>query len=739
MDKYLGKRLDGRYEIHELIGIGGMANVYRCTDTLDDREVAIKILKDEFLNNEEFIRRFKNESKAIAMLSHPNIVKVYDVSFGDMIQYIVMEYIDGITLKEYIERQGVIEWKDALHLTTQVLRALQHAHESGIVHRDIKPQNIMLLQDGTIKVTDFGIARFSDKATRTMTDQAIGSVHYIAPEQARGDVTDGKTDIYSVGVMLYEMLAGKLPFDGDSAVSVALMQLNEEPKRPREINPSIPVGLEQITIRAMEKEPNKRYTSAAEMLSDIDRFRLNPSIVFDYGSSYVDDQPTKFVEDKDKDKEMDAAKELEKEKAREEKREKKEKKEKEKAERREKKAKEKEEARKAAEEKKAEKTETVTYADEEYKEHGNGYYAFKGILIAAVLLALIFGVLAIVRGITSNQAKDLQVPAYVGKSLMEIKENNPENFQFEIKSRYDQSQTPGVVLAQDPVEYMTVKSGSVVTLTVNSSDDEIAVPFFNSSFKKEDVVKKIKELGLVPEEVKVEDANAAKDYVVGTFPVAGAKAPVGSTVYIYVSNGERPGVVEIPSVIGMTLSEAEETLENLGITVQTRSDDESREKKDTVIAATPLPHGKVEAGTVVELTVSSGKGDKSKVTLNVDMPKNVYKMIELTVTVDGERDDEKTQQVNPIETPTVKIEIENSGTKTVVVLLDNQPYREYKLDFTLGTVNTTVYEYVPVTEAPTYYVEPYTEYVDPYSGGGYVDPNAYDSTVYDPNAYLYSY
>ena len=735
MDKYLGKRLDGRYEIHELIGIGGMANVYRCTDTLDDREVAIKILKDEFLNNEEFIRRFKNESKAIAMLSHPNIVKVYDVSFGDMIQYIVMEYIDGITLKEYIERQGVIEWKDALHLTTQVLRALQHAHESGIVHRDIKPQNIMLLQDGTIKVTDFGIARFSDKATRTMTDQAIGSVHYIAPEQARGDVTDGKTDIYSVGVMLYEMLAGKLPFDGDSAVSVALMQLNEEPKRPREINPSIPVGLEQITIRAMEKEPNKRYTSAAEMLSDIDRFRLNPSIVFDYGSSYVDDQPTKFVEEKSK--ERNAEKEAEKERAKEEKREKKEKKEKEKAERREKREKEKEEARKAAEEKKAEKSETVTYADEEYKEHGNGYYAFKGIIIAAVLLALIFGILAVVRGITSNQAKDVQMPVYVGKSLMEVKENNPDNFQFEIKSRYDQSQAPGVVLAQDPVEYMTVKSGSVVTLTVNSSDDEIAVPFFNSSFKKEDVVKKIKELGLIPEEVKVEDADAAKDYVVGTFPVAGAKAPVGSTVYIYVSNGERPSVVEIPSVIGMTLSEAEETLESLGITVQTKSDDESREKKDTVIAATPLPHGKVEAGTVVVLTVSSGKGDKTKVTLNVDMPKNVDKMIELTVTIDGERDEEKTQQVNPIETPTVKIEIENSGTKTVVVLLDNQPYREYKLDFTLGTVNTTVYEYVPVTEAPTYYVEPATEYYYD-SGTEYVDPYAYDPNVYDPNAYLYN-
>ena len=296
MDKYLGKRLDGRYEIHELIGVGGMANVYRCTDTVDDREVAVKILKDEYLNNEEFIRRFKNESKAIAMLSHPNIVKVYDVSFGDMIQYIVMEYIDGITLKEYIDQQGIIEWKDAIHLTAQILKALQHAHECGIVHRDIKPQNIMLLQDGTIKVTDFGIARFSDKSTRTMTEQAIGSVHYIAPEQARGDATDGKTDIYSVGVMLYEMLTGKLPFDGDSAVTIALMQLQSTPKHPREINPGIPIGLEQITMKAMEKLPSDRYTSAAEMLSDIERFRLNPSIVFDYGNkSFVDNQPTKFV------------------------------------------------------------------------------------------------------------------------------------------------------------------------------------------------------------------------------------------------------------------------------------------------------------------------------------------------------------------------------------------------------------------------------------------------------------
>ncbi len=728
MDKYLGKRLDGRYEIHELIGIGGMANVYRCTDTLDDREVAIKILKDEFLNNEEFIRRFKNESKVIAMLSHPNIVKVYDVSFGDIIQYIVMEYIDGITLKEYIERQGVIEWKDALHLTTQVLRALQHAHESGIVHRDIKPQNIMLLQDGTIKVTDFGIARFSDKATRTMTDQAIGSVHYIAPEQARGDVTDGKTDIYSVGVMLYEMLAGKLPFDGDTAVSVALMQLNETPRRPREINPSIPVGLEQITIRAMEKEPEKRYTSAAEMLSDIDRFRMNPSIVFDYGTSFVDDAPTKYVDESEEQKEKDKDDKKErKEKREQERKARRERKEKEKKDREAEKEKEESARRAEAEEKKSEKEEAMVFEDEEIKEHGNMFYAVKGVVIAALVLCVIFGVLAIILALNSNQAKDVQMPGYVGKTVAEIKENNPENFHFEIKSRFDESQTPGIVLAQDPAEFMTVKSGSTVVLTVNSSEDEISVPFFNSNFKQEEVSSKIKDLGLIPEPIMVENEKTAKDYVIGTFPVAGSKTPIGSTVYIYVSKGERPEIVEIPSVIGQTIDAAQSELENLGFTVETILDDESKDPKDTVIGAAPLPHGKVEAGTLVTLTVSTGKGDKRKVTLNVDLPKNLDKQLEMTVLIDQEIQSDMTRTVNPIETPNVPIVVESSGNKRVTVQLDGQPYREYALDFTTGSVSITTHDYVATTTEPVVTDAPieYTEYVDPYATE-YVDPGVYE-------------
>ncbi|MBQ3561957.1 MAG: serine/threonine protein kinase, partial [Clostridia bacterium] len=232
MDRFVGKRLDGRYEIREILGIGGMAVVYKAYDNVENRIVAIKILRKEYATNEEFLRRFKNESKAISLLSHPNIVKIYDVSFGDLIQYIVMEYIEGITLKEFIEREGSLSWKDAVYYTIQILRGLQHAHDRGIVHRDVKPQNIMLLPDGTIKVTDFGIARFARSEQKTITDKAIGSVHYISPEQARGETTDERTDIYSVGVILYEMLTGRLPFQADNAVSVAIMQLQREPQLP---------------------------------------------------------------------------------------------------------------------------------------------------------------------------------------------------------------------------------------------------------------------------------------------------------------------------------------------------------------------------------------------------------------------------------------------------------------------------------------------------------------------------
>lgn len=692
MDKYIGKRLDGRYEIHELIGVGGMANVYRCTDTIDDREVAIKILKDEYLNNEEFIRRFKNESKAIAMLSHPNIVKVYDVSFGDMIQYIVMEYIDGITLKEYIDRQGIIEWKDALHLATQILKALQHAHECGIVHRDIKPQNIMLLQDGTIKVTDFGIARFSDKATRTMTEQAIGSVHYIAPEQARGDVTDGKTDIYSVGVMLYEMLTGKLPFDGDSAVSVALMQLQSTPKRPREVNPGIPIGLEQITMKAMQKQPSARYTSAAEMLSDIERFRLNPSIVFDYGKSFVDNQPTKFV-NSIKDTKNDRTKVIQKPVS---------------------------DERPGQDE--PEENDFV-------KEHKPSYYAIKGILIAAVAVCVIFFALAVFRGCNSVQAKDVDVPNYVGKTLVEAKEDNPNNFQFEIKSKYDESKEMGAILDQEPAGgSMKVKSGSTITLTVNGTDTEVSVPFV-TNFSEKEALQSLKDKNFMAEVVYVENTKTPKGYTIDTFPKAGVKATIGSTVYIYVANGDRPEQVQLPSVTGLTLSEAKSELEELGLTVETQYDDDSKEAKDTVLGMSPLQYGKVDKGTVVTLTVSSGKGDKNTVNIYVDLPTNTDSSVEMTVIVDGVVDPQYSKTLVPKYNKTCTLEITGSGTSTVVIQLDGQAYREYSIDFSTSSVTTTATHdfvvettapYEPETEPETYPDEPQYP-TDPYTPTGPVD------------------
>ena len=671
LDKYIGKRLDGRYEIHELIGVGGMANVYRCTDTIDDREVAIKILKDEYLNNDEFIRRFKNESKAIAMLSHTNIVKVYDVSFGDMIQYIVMEYIDGITLKEYIDQQGIIEWRDALHLTIQILKALQHAHECGIVHRDIKPQNIMLLQDGTIKVTDFGIARFSDKATRTMTEQAIGSVHYIAPEQARGDVTDGKTDIYSIGVMLYEMLTGKLPFDGDSAVTVALMQLQSTPKRPREVNPGIPTGLEQITMKAMQKQPTDRYTSAAEMLSDIERFRLNPSIVFDYGSSFVDNQPTKFV---------NSIKDT-----------------------------------KNGETRVVERPSSIPPSkneedddDEDYiKHHKSSYYAIKGILIAAVFVCVIFFVLAMIKGCNSTQAQDVTVPNYVGKTLVEANENNEYNFVFEVNSKYDESKEIGVILEQEPAaDSMLVKTGSTITLTVNGTDTDVSVPFVTNYGEKE-ALQALKDKSLIPEVIYVENTKTPKGYTIDTFPKAGVKATIGSTVYVYVANGEKPEQVELPVVKGKSLADAKTELEALGLTVETLYDDTSKLDKDTVISMTPLQYGKVDKGTVVTLIVSSGKGSKKTVNVYVDLPENTQSSVEMVVIIDGVVDTQYSKTLVPMYNKTCTLEITGSGTSTVVVQLDGQTYREYSVDFTTGNVTTTAtYDYVAETTAP---VEPATE------------------------------
>ena len=281
MDRYIGKMLDNRYEILERIGAGGMAIVYKAKCHRLNRLVAIKILREDLSQDADFRRRFNAESQAVAQLSHPNIMSVYDVSRGGDTEYIVMELIDGITLKQYMEKRGQLNWRESLHFITQIMRGLRHAHSRGIVHRDIKPQNIMVLRDGSLKVTDFGIACL-ENAAQTLTQEALGSVHYISPEQARGDRIDARSDIYSAGIVLYEMLSGRLPFEGDSAVSVAIQHLSSIPLAPREIKPDIPEQLELICMRAMASDLEKRYPSAETMIADLEAFRKNPNVSLDF-------------------------------------------------------------------------------------------------------------------------------------------------------------------------------------------------------------------------------------------------------------------------------------------------------------------------------------------------------------------------------------------------------------------------------------------------------------------------
>lgn len=299
MDQYIGKMLENRYEILECIGIGGMAMVYKSRDHRLNRLVAIKILKPELASDAEFRRRFHDESQAVAMLSHVNIVAIYDVSRSDELDYIVMELVDGMTLKQYMKKRGTpLSWREALHFITQIVRALGHAHSRGIIHRDIKPQNIMVLRDGSVKVTDFGIARVASAAQATLTQEALGSVHYISPEQARGSHIDGRSDLYSAGVVLYEMLTGRLPFEGETPVSVAIQHINSIPIPPRDLNPDIPSALEAITLKAMSPKAENRYASADEMLADLEEFRKNPDVTPEHARQDDDalmEEPTRVV------------------------------------------------------------------------------------------------------------------------------------------------------------------------------------------------------------------------------------------------------------------------------------------------------------------------------------------------------------------------------------------------------------------------------------------------------------
>lgn len=663
MDKYIGKRLDGRYEIHELLGVGGMAYVYKAYDNIEKRWVAIKILKEELAGNSDFLRRFRNESKAIAVLSHPNIVKVYDVSFGDRIQYIVMEYIDGITLKQYIEQQGEIKWREALYFTVQILRALQHAHEKGIIHRDIKPQNIMLLEDGTIKVTDFGIARFSQAETQTMTDKAIGSVHYIAPEQARGGYINDKADIYSVGVMLYEMLTGQLPFVADNAVSVAIMQMQAEPTPPSRINPSIPKGLEEITMHAMEKNPAQRFPSAADMLEDVERFRRNPEIVFHYGEQ-VDRAYAGTSADIYGNVQQNAA---------------------------------------------PQKYNDNYEYEEEYVRSQNSNRASKiivGIVAAVVFVAIVAaivgvsslinransgsGFLSFLPGFStsSTTSDEIVLPNFVGKIYASDIESNSEyaDLTFEITYGNVPSKQPGEVLHQTPAAGMTVKKGKTVSLTVNGEAEQVVVEDVKG-YKQQDAYDALKALNLSPKIQAVADDDTAVGYVVKTDPAAGSTVSTGTTVTIYVSSGPSTESAVIPNIVGYQYSTAKEQLEAAGFVVTAEYDDESDKDENTVLSVSPNEGEKAKKGSVVTVTVSSGKGAQKDVYYDIPLPGGVSNDLTMKIYVDGTLIETRT--VNPSTSPYSNMTFTGKGRANLVITLNDQQYITAEIDYTTQSINVT--------------------------------------------------
>ncbi len=591
MDKYLGKRLDGRYEMRELIGVGGMAYVYKAYDSVDDRTVAVKILRDEFLSNEEFTRRFRNESKAIAILNHPNIVKVLDVGFGQHLQYIVMEYIDGITLKEYLDQRKDIRWKEAVHFTVQILRALQHAHDKGIVHRDIKPQNIMLLSDGTIKVTDFGIARLSRSEMRATMDgeKAIGSVHYISPEQARGELTDEKADLYSVGVVLYEMLTGRLPFEADNAVSVAIMQMQSEPTMPHLINEDVPEGLEQITIKAMQKNADKRYQSAAEMLSDIDEFKRNPSIKFAY-TYFVDDTPTRYVDAITRVRGDDELSTKSKD---------------------------------SADDKKKTSTMAILIA-----------VAAAIVLVTGIVLAFLLPKL-----FNQGAKDDIAVYNFVGKHYNDEVQTYEKigNYTIKIEEAYNSDQPEGYVYKQEPAAGTTIKMRGTVTLYISKGSKKEKIPTMTPGEKPNDVRRRLELAGFEVEESMESSADVQVGMAIRVDPDAGSEAEYGSTVTIYISSGKpQAEPIDMPNVEGLTKDAAIQKLVTAGfdqtkITVEEKN---GSAPKGAVVSVTPDHTIDQYPDINIKLTVSTGYRD---VELKMDLP-HTDTTVDLQFYVDGKLD-----------------------------------------------------------------------------------------------------
>ena len=564
MDNLIGKTLDGLYTVRELIGTGGMANVYKAVvgpggPVPEGTVVAVKVLRQELMHDPDLVRRFKNESKAISLLNHPNIVKVYDVSVSENLQYIVMEYVDGMTLREYLnERGGKLTSRETVHFISQILKALDHAHHNGVVHRDIKPQNIMLLDNGQLRMMDFGIARISRAENQLTGGKAMGSVHYISPEQAKGDETDFTSDIYSVGVMMYEMLSGHLPFDADDVVEVAIKQISDKPQSLQELAPNVPHGLVEITERAMAKRPDNRYASAAEMLSALNAYVENPAIVFNY--TYLPDEIPEKVVERPMKTQKDAP-----------------------------------EPKKA---RKGKKKRTIFLP------------VLFGITVAFALacLALCWAILNDSSTLMSEKA-DVVLADYSGMTQDEVNAQ-PQVSSGQITVNWEQSYSndyaAGYVYKQSPVAGRTVREGQSVTLTVSLGIQSVTVPDV-TNYLQADAEQQLKNLGVSVLVTQAVEPTVASGSVIRTDPAAGSQVAAGSTVVVYVSRPQVSTTAKVPSLVGLSsVNDARTLLVQNKLGLGSTTEQYSDKPAGTIIAQNPAAGSTVKVNGRVSVTVSAG-------------------------------------------------------------------------------------------------------------------------------------
>lgn len=586
MDQYIGKLLDNRYELLERIGTGGMAVVYKARCHRLNRLVAVKILKPELAEDEEFRRRFRDESRAVAMLSHPNIMAVYDVSQSDHMNYIVMELLDGITLKQYMQKKGQpLNWREALHFITQIMKALSHAHSRGIIHRDIKPQNIMVLRDGSVRVTDFGIARLTSAAQATLTQEALGSVHYISPEQARGSRIDNRADIYSAGVVLYEMTSGRLPFEGDTPVAVAIQHINSIPLPPRDINPDIPEALETINMKAMAHDVEKRYASAEEMLADLEEFRKNPNISIEYDQEEFAqddavDEPTLI-----RTAEGGVLKRRRSQRA----------------------------------------EEDAVEDEEEENERGSVW----PIVLAIGAILIFFGCIGyflwttVFGGIIATDSKEVVVPNLIGMTVEEVNRDisagSIDKVFVIVEGEKVTSDLPaGQIVRQDPGPSETRKGEEIIiTVEISSGPETLKMPdLVNEEWRQAvEILQEQMGMKFVPEYENSDEVAA--NLVIRTEPSEGIILEPGQEVRVVISRGPKQVLVPVPDFtnasIDWAITEAEKLKLVVGDVVEKK---DTEHEKGTVIFQSIPAESEVEEGTTISFYISSGPTDDKNPTGN---------------------------------------------------------------------------------------------------------------------------